>query len=60
MPGGQYILKCIVCWFTVLLIVCVYVCVELECFGVCAVYIIIDRFYIALISALEQTHCARM
>ena len=24
------------------------------------VFIIIDRFYIALVSAFEQTHCARM
>ena len=24
------------------------------------IIIIIDRFYIALVSALEQTHCARM
>ena len=24
------------------------------------IIIVIDRFYIALISALEQTHCARM
>ena len=26
----------------------------------CVIIIIIDRFYIALFSALEQTHCARM
>ena len=30
-------------------------CLRCNCY-----YIIIDRFYIALFSALEQTHCARM
>ena len=35
--------------------VCVCVCVYN---GVCVV--VVDRFYIALFSALEQTHCARM
>ena len=28
--------------------------------AVVAVVVVVDRFYIALFSALEQTHCARM
>ena len=47
---------------------CVCVCVcgrnELEVYTTLAYYIIIiiiiDRFYIALFSAFEQTHCAHM
>ena len=26
----------------------------------CAVVVVVDRFYIALFSVLEQTHCTRM
>ena len=33
---------------------------SLQIFGIIIIIIIIDRFYIALFSALEQTHCARM
>ena len=46
--------------FVLCLCVCVCVCV---CVTVCArpfVVVVVDRFYIALFSALEQTHCARM
>ena len=44
---------CVCVCVSVRLCMCIYVCV-------CVCVVVLDRFYIALFSALEQTHCTRM
>ena len=61
--GASFLLVCVCVCFSVCLSVCFCFCfvfVLLLLLSVCRVLDDDDRFYIALFSALEQTHCARM